>query len=83
MLAEAIEEEFDQGGPMLDPAATAKRASACDQDGLRAVRRGRPGLFRTAFTVPADLNNAGHPRALAGPSGRTWRSKAARRCFPR
>ncbi|GMA96388.1 hypothetical protein GCM10025881_32120 [Pseudolysinimonas kribbensis] len=56
--------------PALDPVATA-------QEHLRAVGRGylgfardEPGLFRAAFTVPADLDEA-FGRSKAGPGGRT------------
>ncbi|GAA2088151.1 TetR/AcrR family transcriptional regulator [Pseudolysinimonas kribbensis] len=69
-VAAAIEREWDAVPPALDPVATA-------QEHLRAVGRGylgfardEPGLFRAAFTVPADLDEA-FGRSKAGPGGRT------------
>ena len=69
-VAGAIEAEWD-AVPSSQPPADAAHAH------LRAVGRGylgfardEPGLFRAAFTVPADLESSLDP-AKAGPGGRT------------
>lgn len=69
-VAAAIEREWDAVPTDLTPVQTA-------QEHLRAVGRGylsfardEPGLFRAAFTVPADLDGA-FGRSKAGPGGRT------------
>jgi AcrR family transcriptional regulator len=69
-VAAAIEREWDAVPGDLSPVETA-------QEHLRAVGRGylrfaadEPGLFRAAFTVPSDLDQA-LGRSKAGPGGRT------------
>jgi AcrR family transcriptional regulator len=69
-LARVIEEEFDLA-PQTDAPAPLARAH------LRAIgtayvrfARGNPGLFETAFGVPADLDRRSDPQA-AGPGGST------------
>jgi AcrR family transcriptional regulator len=68
-LAVAIEERFD-GIPESDAESAARAQLRAVGTGYVAFAREQPGLFRTAFFVPADMEQASKPEK-AGPSGRT------------
>lgn len=64
LAADRMERELRGAGP--DPRSHLRAVGA----GYLAFAREEPGLFRVAFTVPHDLNEAGAPDK-AGASGRT------------
>jgi AcrR family transcriptional regulator len=68
-LAAAIDREFDTI-PQGDPADTARGQLRAVGTAYVRFALDEPGLFRTAFFVPADLVDAARP-TRAGPSGRT------------
>ncbi len=68
-LAVAIEEQF-VGVPAGDPATVARGHLRAIGTAYVEFARREPGLFRTAFSVPADLS-ASDRSSAAGPSGRT------------
>jgi len=69
-VAAAIEAEWDAVAADLPPAETAREHLRAVGFGYLRFARDEPGLFRAAFTVPADLDEA-FGRAKAGPGGRT------------
>ena len=69
-VAAAIEGEWDAVPTDLPPADTAREHLRAVGLGYLRFARDEPGLFRAAFTVPADLDQA-FGRAKAGPGGRT------------
>lgn len=68
-LATAIDTEF-AAIPQGDPAETARAQLRAVGTAYVRFALDEPGLFRTAFFVPADLADAARP-TRAGPSGRT------------
>ena len=68
-LAAAIDAEFATI-PEGEPGATARLQLRAVGTAYVAFALDEPGLFRTAFFVPADLADAARP-TRAGPSGRT------------
>lgn len=70
LVAGAIEAEWDAVPSRLGPADAAHAHLAAVGRGYLGFARDQPGLFRAAFTVPSDLENALDP-AKAGPGGRT------------
>jgi AcrR family transcriptional regulator len=68
-LAVAIEERF-QAIPASDAESVARAQLRGVGTGYVAFAQEHPGLFRTAFFVPSDMEQAAKP-AKAGPSGRT------------
>jgi len=69
-VAAAIEQEWDAVAGDLPPDETARAHLRAVGTGYLRFARDEPGLFRAAFTVPTDLNEA-FGRAKAGPGGRT------------
>lgn len=69
-VAAAIEREWDAVADSLPPVETAREHLRAVGFGYLRFARDEPGLFRAAFTVPADLDEAFGP-AKAGPGGRT------------
>lgn len=72
-LAMAIEAELARVAKVAkagDPAAAARAQLRAVGTGYMQFAQAEPGLFRTAFSVPADLNTATSP-AKAGPGGLT------------
>lgn len=69
-VAERIEQELALVPVTDDAAATARSQLRAIGSAYVRFAREQPGLFRTAFGVPADLRNASDP-AKAGSSGRT------------
>jgi AcrR family transcriptional regulator len=67
--AEAIEAEWD-AAPTGTPAETAHAHLRAVGIGYLRFARDEPGLFRAAYTVPSNLDEAFSPDK-AGPSGRT------------
>ncbi|AYF98665.1 TetR/AcrR family transcriptional regulator [Protaetiibacter intestinalis] len=67
--ARSIEQELAQVPPGTDVAGAQERLRAVGIGYLRFARD-EPGLFRAAFSVPADLNRAFGPEK-AGPGGRS------------
>jgi AcrR family transcriptional regulator len=70
MLARAIEAELAAVPPGSDRAAWARRRLRAVGTGYIEFARSQPGLFRTAFTVVADLREVRNPDR-AGASGLT------------
>ncbi|HWH27156.1 MAG TPA: TetR/AcrR family transcriptional regulator [Pseudolysinimonas sp.] len=68
--AAAIEAEWDRTPASLDAVTQAHAHLRAVGVGYLQFARDEPGLFRTAFTVPADLATALSPDK-AGPGGRT------------
>lgn len=69
-LAKAIEAELAALPQGMDPAQSARAQLRAVGTGYMKFAQAEPGLFRTAFSVPADLQTAGDP-AKAGSSGLT------------
>jgi len=69
-VAEAIEEEWDRIDRSGDPASVAQAELEAVGTGYLRFARDQPGVFRTAFTVPRDLESA-LSQDKAGPRGRT------------
>lgn len=69
-LAVAIETELAATAPGTDPAAAARARLRAVGTGYLRFAQAEPGLFRTAFSVPADLAGAASA-AKAGASGLT------------
>jgi AcrR family transcriptional regulator len=69
-VAAAIEREWDAVPTDLPPDETAREHLRAVGLGYLRFARDEPGLFRAAFTVPGDLDEA-FGRAKAGPGGRT------------
>lgn len=69
-VAAAIEREWDAVVDSLPPVEAARAHLRAVGFGYLRFARDEPGLFRAAFTVPADLDDA-FGRAKAGPGGRT------------
>jgi AcrR family transcriptional regulator len=69
-VAEAIEEEWERIDRSGDAATVARAELEAVGQGYLRFARDEPGLFRTAFTVPRDLESALSPDK-AGPRGRT------------
>ena len=69
-LARAIEQEQAQVPATPDPVAAARRRFHAVGAGYLRFARSEPGLFRTAFWVPSDLERRASP-ARAGTGGRT------------
>lgn len=69
-LAVAIESELATVPRHDDPASTARARYRAVGAGYLHFAQAEPGLFRTAFSVPADLQDATSP-ARAGTSGLT------------
>jgi AcrR family transcriptional regulator len=69
-LAAAIEVELAGLPSAADPAERARARLRAVGTGYLAFAQSEPGLFRTAFSVPADLDGAGIPER-AGPGGLT------------
>jgi AcrR family transcriptional regulator len=69
-LAVAIEAELATLPHQDDPAAAARARLHAVGAGYLRFAQAEPGLFRTAFSVPADLQDAASP-ARAGTSGLT------------
>lgn len=67
--AAAIESEWD-AAPVGSPAETARAHLRAVGTGYLRFARDEPGLFRAAYTVPSNLEQAFSP-LKAGPSGRT------------
>jgi len=70
LAADRIEAEFDAHPPTGDAEADARMMLRSVGTGYLAFAREEPGLFRTAFSVPDDLQRAGEP-SKAGRRGRT------------
>ncbi|PJJ61391.1 TetR/AcrR family transcriptional regulator [Compostimonas suwonensis] len=68
--ADRIERELNTIPPHDDPAEAARLRLRAVGSGYIAFAREEPGLFRTAFSVPDDLSNAGDP-SKAGAGGRS------------
>jgi len=69
-LAVAIETELARSPRESDPADSARASLRAVGTGYLRFAQVEPGLFRTAFSVPDDLDNATNP-ARAGSSGLT------------
>jgi AcrR family transcriptional regulator len=69
-VATAMEHELAQIGEHPDPVSRARAALRAVGTGYLHFARAEPGLFRTAFSVNADLRHAADP-AGRGPGGRT------------
>lgn len=69
-LAVAIEAELGALAPAREPARGARDRLRAVGSGYLRFAQAEPGLFRTAFSVPADLRASGDP-ARAGESGLT------------
>ena len=69
-VAAVIEQEWDSVADDLPPDETAREHLRAVGTGYLRFARDEPGLFRAAFTVPTDLNEA-FGRSKAGPGGRT------------
>ncbi|MCU1432514.1 MAG: TetR family transcriptional regulator [Actinotalea sp.] len=69
-LARAIEDEQADLPPTADRVEAARARFRAVGTGYVRFARAEPGLFRTAFSVPANLENASSP-ARAGRSGLT------------
>ncbi len=69
-LAAAMEAELAALPPGEDPASAARARLRAVGAGYLRFAQSEPGLFQTAFSVPADLSTAGAADA-AGPGGRT------------
>lgn len=70
MVALAIEDELNEVPAGTDGAATARQRLRAVGTGYVRFALAEPGLFRTAFSVTADLRDATNP-ARAGASGLT------------
>jgi AcrR family transcriptional regulator len=70
LSADRIEAEIATIPPLDDPAAIAQARLRAVGTGYLAFAREQPGLFRTAYTVPDDLQNAAS-EAKSGQNGRT------------
>ncbi|MDP9027215.1 MAG: TetR/AcrR family transcriptional regulator, partial [Actinomycetota bacterium] len=70
LVAAAIEAEWDAVPATLDPVESAHAHFRAVGRGYLGFARDEPGLFRSAFTVPRDLETALAP-GKAGPGGRT------------
>jgi AcrR family transcriptional regulator len=70
MAADRMEEALASATRTGDPMADARQQLRAVGAGYLAFAREQPGLFRTAFTVPHDLTEAGTPDK-AGMQGRT------------
>jgi AcrR family transcriptional regulator len=70
LAADRMEAEIAALPPTNDKAARARGCLRAVGTGYLGFAREEPGLFRTAFSVPDNLNNATSP-AKAGRSGRT------------
>jgi AcrR family transcriptional regulator len=70
LAADRIEAEIAALPPTSDGATRARSSLRAVGTGYLGFAREEPGLFRTAFSVPDNLNNATSP-AKAGRSGRT------------
>lgn len=68
--ADRIEQALDEHPPSGDAERDARTMLTSVGRGYIAFAREEPGLFRTAYSVPDDLNRAGEP-AKAGRRGRT------------
>jgi AcrR family transcriptional regulator len=68
LLAVAIEQELATVPPTGDPAHVARARLRAVGTGYLRFAQTEPGLFRTAFSVPRDLERVGDP-ARAGASG--------------
>ncbi|MDO9356257.1 MAG: TetR/AcrR family transcriptional regulator [Solirubrobacteraceae bacterium] len=70
LAADRIERSFDEHPPTGDPQADARQLLRSVGLGYLGFAREEPGLFRTAFSVPDNLNRAAES-AKAGRRGRT------------